>query len=262
MLPTLNRKWIKRYHELFDRADGFLCEGPFMANQLVLMGCSESKITVQHLGVEVQKIRFVPRRFDPGEPLKILIAASFTEKKGIPYALEAIADFRKKHPVSLTIIGDANPKNKDLAEKSRILAAIRNFNLNDCTRMMGFQPYSILFEEAFKNHIFISPSVKAANGDTEGGAPVSLIDMMATGMPVISTNHCDIPEVVVYDKKDWLVAEKDISGLVDRLDWLAANPEQWDSLVTIGRRHIEEEYDVVKQGNKLGQIYQNIVSIN
>lgn len=259
MLPTQNPNWYNRYSELFEKADGFLCEGPYMANQLVLMGCPKSKVTVQHLGVEVNRIRFAPRKYNTEAPLKILIAASFTEKKGIPYAIEAIAHFRKKHEVLITIIGDANPKNKDINEKNKILTAIQGLGLSDCTRLIGFQPYSRLFEEAYKHDIFISPSVTASTGDTEGGAPVSLIDMMATGMPVVSTNHCDIPEVVQYGKADWLTEEKDIPALAARLEWLADHPDDWEEIVKIGRNHIEKEYDVEKQGIRLGAIYKNIL---
>ncbi len=63
---------------------------------------------------------------------------------------------------------------------------------------MGYQPHSTLFAEAYRHHIFLSPSVTASTGDTEGGAPVSLIEMAATGMLIVSTTHCDIPEVIKH----------------------------------------------------------------
>lgn len=259
MLPSQNPKWYKRYVELFEKANGFLCEGPFMANELIKMGCPKSKVTVQHLGVDVKRIQFVPRKYNENSPLKILIAASFTEKKGIPFALGAIADFRKNHDVIVTIIGDANPKNKDTNEKDKILSSIKKLGLSDCTHLLGFQPYSKLFEEAYQNHIFISPSVTASSGDTEGGAPVSLIDMMATGMPVISTKHCDIPEVVQNGRADWLTEERDILGLSSRLTWLVSHPNEWEKMVSYGRDHIEKEYDVEKQGIRLGAIYRELL---
>jgi len=75
--------------------------------------------------------------------------------------------------------------------------------------MLGFQPHAILFEEAYKNHIFLSPSVTALDGDTEGGAPVTIIEMAATGMPIISTKHCDIPEVIKDGVTGFLANERD-----------------------------------------------------
>ena len=76
------------------------------------------------------------------------------------------------------------------------MAVIEKHKLQSKIRMLGFQPYSVLLEEAYTHHIFLSPSVTASDGDTEGGAPVTLIEMLATGMPIVSTTHCDIPEII------------------------------------------------------------------
>ena len=176
-----------------------------MALCLAKMGCPQNKISVHHLGVETDKIRFLPRIWNRNQPLKVLIAASFTEKKGIPYALQALSQIYKSIPLEITIIGDANSNSRDYYEKQKILAVIKNGNLEKITNCLGFQPYSVLFTEAYKNHIFISPSITSSDGNTEGGAPVSIIEMMATGIPVVSTTHCDIPEVVdMVEMTGWL----------------------------------------------------------
>jgi len=90
MTPKQDPRWLWCYKSLFKSADMFLCEGSHMAQCLINMGCSRNKVNVQHLGVEVEKILFKPRTWRRGEPLRVLIAASFREKKGIPYALEAL----------------------------------------------------------------------------------------------------------------------------------------------------------------------------
>ena len=70
-----------------------------MANLLAMLGCPEDKIRVVYLGIELDKTPFTPRIWAPGEPLRILIAASFREKKGIPYALQALAQLQEKTPL-------------------------------------------------------------------------------------------------------------------------------------------------------------------
>ena len=259
MLPMQKPVWIERYHQLFKKADIFLCEGPHMIKQLVSMGCPREKVKLQHLGIDVEKIAYCPRIWKKGEPLCVLIAASFTEKKGIPYALEALIKLQSVVPIELTIIGDARPKSHSLKEKQKILSILEVGGLKLKTKLLGYQPYTVLFEEAYKNHIFISPSVTATNGDTEGGAPISLIEMMATGMIVVSTTHCDIPEEVNYGVKDWLVAERDVDGLVGKLAWLLEHPGEWVKMLDIGRKHIETEYDAKKQGKRLANIYHEII---
>ena len=121
--------------------------------------------------------------------------------------------------------------------------------------MLGFQPYQVLMEQMYKHHIFISPSVTAKDGDTEGGAPVSIIEASASGMPVVSTTHCDIPEVVQYDNQDWLVPEYDVENLVERMKWLIEHKRELGKMLYKERKHLEKEFDARIQGEKLGMIY-------
>jgi len=259
MLPTQNKKWLSRYGELFDQADAFLCEGPHMAQQLVKLGCPQEKVRVHHLGIEIEKIPYKPRQWHNGEPLRVLIASSFREKKGIPYALEALAQVQHELRLEISIIGDSNSEQRSQKEKQLMLGIIDRSGLGPKTRLLGFQPYSVLFDEAYKHHVFISPSVTASDGDTEGGAPVSIIDMMATGMPVVSTLHCDIPEVVQYGVENWLVKERDVTGLVNKIKWLIENSDEWNKMLSTGRKHVETEFSALQQGMKLENTYRNVL---
>ena len=126
-------------------------------------------------------------------------------------------------------------------------------------RVLGYQPHDTLFEEALKHHVFLSPSVHSSDGDTEGGAPVALIDLSATGMPVVSTVHCDIPNVILDEQSGLLAAERDVEGLVDRLKWLIDHPERWEAMALAGRQHIEAEFDAAAQGRRLAEHYQRLL---
>ncbi|NEO25169.1 glycosyltransferase, partial [Moorena sp. SIO4A5] len=238
-LPKSSPHWQKRYQELFAKVDRILCEGPHMAQCIINLGCPADKVKVQHLGISIEEIPFKPRVWNTGEPLRVLIASSFTEKKGIPYALEALGQLQHQVSLEVTIIGDANSQARNQAQKKKILATIEKHNLQSKVRLLGYQPHKVLFEEAYKHHIFLSPSVTASDGDTEGGAPVSLIEMAATGMPIVSTKHCDIPEVIIDGVTGLLAEERDVEGLVTHLQHLVAHPKQWYDLVQAGRKHIE-----------------------
>ncbi|MFK7803305.1 MAG: glycosyltransferase [Anaerolineae bacterium] len=262
-LPQQAPIWRERYHSLFAFASRILCEGSAMGKSLIKLGAPADKVQVQHLGVEVDKIDFKPRHKRPDEPFKVLLACTFTDKKGLPYGLEALGKLKKEHNVDLeiTMIGDANPSSeKQQKEKTRILKVIQDWGLQNCTRLLGYQPYQTMLDEAFKNHIFMSPSVTASDGDTEGGAPVSLIDMQATGMPIVSSLHCDIPEVVSDGKSGLLAPEKDVDMLTKHLHWFATHPERWVDFGTAGRKHIETEYNAVIQGQRLAKIYREVMA--
>lgn len=254
-LPTQFPVWRQRYRELFDEVDLILCEGSHMAWCLQALNCPPEKIRVQHLGVDIGKIAFMPRCWQPGEPLKILIAASFREKKGIPDAVEAVALLQKDIPVELTIIGDAGTDQDSQREKQRILNALQRNSLMNRTRLLGYQPHNVLLQEASRHHIFLSPSLTAKDGDTEGGAPVSLIEMAASGMPIVSTTHCDIPEIVLHGLTGLLASERDVSALHNHLDWFSKHHECWGRVLKAGREHVEKEYSLSTQGERLAALY-------
>lgn len=260
MVPTQYPKWRKRYKALFESANLFLCEGPHMAECLIKLGCPIAKVKIQRLGVEVDKIIFKPRKWRPGETIRVLISASFREKKGIPYALEALGQLQKETKLEITIIGDSVPGEKGRKEKEAIFDIIKKFKMQPIIKMLGFQPYAILIEQAYKNHIFISPSVTTSDGDTEGGAPVTIIEMAASGMPIISTRHCDIPEVIDDGVTGLLAPERDVDKIVSHFRWLLENSNSWDAMLILGREKIEKEFDVRTQVEKLSKIYRELLT--
>jgi colanic acid/amylovoran biosynthesis glycosyltransferase len=263
MLPTSEPVWKERYQSLFKEGNMFLTEGSFMKQCLVRLGCDEKKVVVQHLGVDLGNIKFIPRRLGRGEVLKILISGSFREKKGIPYAIEAIGLYIKKNPLNkvlITVIGDAKNHGREISEKNAILETVERFKLQTIVKFLGYQSHQVFIDELYRNHIFLSPSVVAVDGDTEGGAPVSIIEASASGMPILSTTHCDIPEVVIDGVSGCLVPERNSTALAEKLDFLVQNSEKWEEMGACGRKHIEKNYDVRHQGVLLEEIYQHLIA--
>ena len=258
-LPRLHPEWRRLYAKLFRKAQLFLCEGPHMAECLVALGCPNEKVKVHRLGVETERIPFSPRLWDPDKPLRVLIAASFREKKGIPYALRALAKLREQLPLEITIIGDASAHEKDQQEKAKILSLLGETGLQNCTRLLGYQPQSVLWEEAIRHQVFVQPSITAGDGDTEGGAPVGLIEMAASGMAIVSTRHCDIPGVVLDKETGLLADERNVEELAAHLLWFARHREAWGGLLIKGRQHVERSFNCAIQGQKLSAIYTGLL---
>jgi len=260
VLPR-EEKWRTRYAALFAACDRFLTEGTHMKQTLVDLGCVPEKVTVQRLGVDLEKIRFIPRRMETDRNVRLLFASAFRDKKGLTYCLEAFANALQTHGnMELTIIGDAGRGRREMAYKARVLKIIRDRRLENKVRMLGFLNYPAFIEEAKNHDIFLGHSIHAPNGDNEGGAPVTLIEMSAYGMPVISTRHCDIPEVIQDNQSGLLVPEKDVDALTDRIVFLAGHPERWEKMGRFGRKHVEEAYDIRKQVLKLEDIYTQMMA--
>ncbi len=257
-LPKVDPVWSDRFHRLFETVSLVLCEGVHMGQCLVKLGCPPAKVAIQHLGVPLDKIPYRPRTRSRDEPMRVLIAATFTEKKGIPFALEALARIASDVRIQITIIGDARPLEEGRREKGRILRLLDETGLERSTRMLGYQPYGVLLREAYEHHVFLSPSVTASDGNTEGGAPVSLIDMAASGLPIVSSRHCDIPEIVLDGKTGLLADERDVDELASHLLALAKEPQRAHDLAMAARRHVEREYDARIQGARLASHYERI----
>lgn len=74
-----------------------------------------------------------------------------------------------------------------------------------------------MIQESLNHHVFLSPRKTAADADTEGGAPITIVEMLAAGIPAVSTMHCDIPEVMGPVLRGPLVPPGDCAGLARHL---------------------------------------------
>lgn len=258
-LPVDQPVWRDRFAALFESGDRFLCEGPHLAMTLCELGCPEKKIQVHHLGIPVDSIMYKERYRADNEPLRVLIAGTFVEKKGIPIAIRALGKVKNDVDLEITIIGDSNGQDRSEREKRDIIEAIARSGLSKQVKLLGYQAHREFIRQAYEHHLFLSPSVHADDGDSEGGAPVSLIEMAATGIPIISSRHCDIPNIIVDGESGLLAKERDVEELSDKLYWLISNPKEWTSLTKCARRRIEQEFDSVEQGKRLERIYRELV---
>jgi colanic acid/amylovoran biosynthesis glycosyltransferase len=252
-LPKSDPRWAERYRDLFDEAAAILCEGPHMAQTIIDLGCPTSKVRVHRLGIDLARLPgFKERVRDPARPLRVLMAGSFREKKGFPDAIDAIGLLtRGGVEVEATLVGDSGPGPS--AEKARILAAIERNRLNGRISLKGFRPHDWLLAQAEEHDVFLSPSVVAADGDTEGGAPVAMIEMAAMGLPVVSTTHCDIPGVLGEANRALLVPERDPAALAEACHRLLDG--DWAAVGRENRRLVEQEFDCRRQGERLAEVY-------
>jgi colanic acid/amylovoran biosynthesis glycosyltransferase len=200
------------------------------------------------------------RKVAMGETINLIIVGRFIEKKGIPYAIKAFAKVKKRvnRNIHLTIVGDSNKEGDLTKEKKKILKTIRNNELTKEVSITGYISHNEFIKMSKNHHILISPSVHAADGDAEGGFPVVLTEMAAVGMPVLATNHCDIPEIVKDRKNGFLVPERDVDALSEKLEYLINNPEAWPEMGKAGRKFVEENYDIKKLNTRLVEIYKQV----
>ncbi len=261
-VPASSATWRQRYVELFEAASLVLCEGPHMRRELIALGADPARTRVQHLGIDLARSPFVLREWSSSRPLRVLLAATFNEKKGLSYALQGIAEALRRRSgldVRVSIVGDASAESESQRERERLHQLAAELG-SERVNFMGFRPHAELFELAAQHDVFMSPSVRAADGDTEGGAPVTLIELAATGLPVVSTTHCDIPNVLRGPAARLLAAERDHEGLAERLLWLVDHPREWAAITSHVRTELEERFDAARQGHALASLYREVAA--
>jgi colanic acid/amylovoran biosynthesis glycosyltransferase len=260
MYPRTWPVWRGRYAELFAAADLVLCEGPFMASSIAGLGCPQAKLQVQRLGVDLDRIPCRPRTRAPGEPVRVLIAGAFRAKKGIPAALEAVAAVRERGAdLRVTVVGASNGSAGEEAERRRIEDVVRRRRLDDIVTFTGMVPYERLLDAMSRHHVFLSPSRTAADGDSEGGAPVSIIEAAASGMPVVSTTHCDIPQAVDDGRTGLLAPEGDQDALEARLWEMVDEPDRWPAMGAAAGQLARERFDMRRCAAQLVDRYRDLI---
>jgi len=234
-------------------------EGPAMQKKLIELGCPSEKVIVHPIGVKLGRYMFRARK--PDSEIRLLVCGRFVEKKGIPYAIEALKRVasKTKASVRLTIVGDSGSDGTLTDEKRNILNSIEKYKVGDVVTITGYIPHDELIRIAYEHHIFLAPSVHASDGDAEGGFPVILTEILATGMPVVAFDHCDIPEIIQNGTTGFLVPEGDVDALAERLLYLIEHPEIWPEMGRAGRAFVEANYDIDKLNDRLVEIYRKLL---
>ena len=149
-----------------------------------------------------------------------------------------------------TIVGDGELR-------IELAALIQTLGVTQQVKLLGWRNQTEVVELLQRSHILLAPSVTAKDGNQEG-IPVALMEAMAMGMPVISTYHTGIPELVEAGISGLLVPERDSEALAAKLHQLVSHPEQWASIAQAARLRVEQLHDIHCLNDQLVQLYQQL----
>ncbi len=240
------------YDPLFQYGDLFLPISHFWQDRLRALGCPADKIKVHHVGVDCEQFRVHGRVRGAHEPTVLISVARLVEKKGIEYAIRAMAALVALDvDVRYRIIGDG-----PLAVLLQQITS--DLHLGDHVSFLGTRTSDEVAGELAQAHLFIAPSVTSRDGDMEG-IPTVLMEAMATGLPVISTSHSGIPELVEDGISGKLVGERDVDGLAQAIRELVARADDWPAMGMAGREKVLREFNIERLNGKLERLFEGIV---
>ena len=219
-----------------------------LRDAVLRLGCPESKIRIHRAGIPVAETPFVRRGWPVDGHWRLVQAGRLIEKKGIATSLRAFAEFAHHIPHATFTIAGEGPLLTELQAQARELGVAEKVFFR------GFISQKELRELFYSSHIFLHPSETAADGNQEG-IPNSMLEAMASGLPVFATIHGGIPEAVEHDRSGILVTEKDHAALAAKLLELARAPEHLSELAQRGAEKVAAEFDQPKQVRKLEDYY-------
>jgi colanic acid/amylovoran biosynthesis glycosyltransferase len=237
------------FEDLFKQGDLFLCCSEHMKQWFERKGAGRGKTVVHRCGVRVE--RFPAFKSKPDGQVRLLSIGRLVAKKGFEYGIRGVARILRRFPnTRYEVVGDG-------PERPKLERLIGELGVASNVRLLGWQEREEVLGLLGKSHLFLAPSVTSHSGDQEG-IPVVLMEALASGLPVISTHHTGIPEIVYDGESGFLVPERDAEALADRLTRLMERREVWQEMGQKGREHIDEHYNIDKQNDRLIEIYQSL----
>jgi glycosyltransferase involved in cell wall biosynthesis len=219
-----------------------------LGRALINLGCSAGKIRLQHTGIPVDEIPFRPRDWPANGAWKFVQACRLIEKKGLRVSLRVFARFAARHPASTFTIAGEGPLRNELGQ----LAA--ELGVAEKVFFAGFISQTQLRELFYQSHIFLHPSEVGGDGNQEG-VPNSMLEAMASGLPVFATEHGGIPEAIENGRSGILVNERDDEALARALFERTANPDGLAAIARNGAEVVRNHFEQTGQTRQLEDYY-------
>jgi colanic acid/amylovoran biosynthesis glycosyltransferase len=219
-----------------------------LGRAIVEIGCAPEKIRVQRTGIPIDEIPFRERDWPNDGAWKFVQACRLIEKKGLKTSLRAFTQFAARYPLATFTIAGEGPLRNELG----ILA--RELGIDSRLNFAGFVSQRELRKLFYRSHIFLHPSEQGADGNQEG-VPNSMLEAMASGLPVFATGHGGIPEAIEDGKSGILVKESDHDALARALLDAVAHPDRLAAIAGSGAESVRQEFEQTAQTRKLEEYY-------
>jgi glycosyltransferase involved in cell wall biosynthesis len=227
-----------------------LCVSNEIRDRLRALGAPADRLVIHRLGIDLSQFTMGTR--DPGK-VEVIMVGRLVEKKGFEYGVQAFARVAKSAPnVFLTIVG-GGPRRRALEQ---LVAAL---GIGDRVTFTGVLASCEVSERLKRSDVMLAPSVTGRAGNREG-SPMTVKEASASQVVPVSTYHAGIPEIVDDGATGFLVGERDVDGLADRLDRLVRDQSLRAQMGRAARAKMEREFDNRTQVDELEKLYDRAVA--
>lgn len=242
--------YLENMKMLFEQGEQFYPVCQYLADRINAWGCPAEKIKVLYGGVDLSQYRYKAPTMNDSQ--NIISVGRLVEKKGHHILMKAFKKIKDKYPnATLTIIGKGELE-------GYLISLANQLNLGDSFRLLHHLPKETVKEYMAKADLFCAASLEASNGDVEG-IPNTLKEAMALGVPVISTTHAGIPELITNKVEGILVKGNKIQRLANALDYMLSDRTRWERYTIAARKKVENFFDLKRQLQVQAAFYDELL---
>ncbi|MDA8095739.1 MAG: glycosyltransferase [Betaproteobacteria bacterium] len=209
------------------------------------------KVNLVYHGIDLGLFRAPERsqvRSAQVRPKLILSVGRLVDKKGHDDLIEACARLRARgHAFECRIVGEG-------PLREALQAQIARHNLQRWVTLPGAMTHSTLVALYQQADLFALAPRITEDGDRDG-IPNVIVEAMAIGVPVVSTEVSGIPELVRHEQTGVLVAPRDPQALCDAMEQILLDPERAHSMAQAGRKVLEQDFDLWETTRKLHDLF-------
>ncbi len=246
-LHSVLQEHAETYPIMFREAAAIIAVSRAMQKKLITLGAPPEKVHYNPYGVDCEEFGGA----DPAStPPTFIAVGRFMEKKAPQITLSAFAQVYQIRPdARLRMIGEG-----PLLDECKMLA--EQLALADAVTFLEGQPPEVVRQELRRSRCFVQHSVESSTGDSEG-TPVSILEAGATGLPVVSTRHAGIPDVVIEGETGFLVDERDIDGMARHMLRMAQDPVLAAKIGQGARKRIEDHFSIERSISGLWRVIES-----
>ncbi len=238
--------------EMLESVNLVLVRSESVRRAVIDLGCDPEKIELQRTGIPLEEFPIRDRAVPKNGEWQFVQAGRLIEKKGLPVTFRAFSTFLKQHPSATLTIAGEGPLLHELQKFAHELGVANRVSFT------GFVSQEQLREIYYRSHIFLHPSQTGRDGNQEG-IPNSMLEAMATGLPVFATEHGGIPEAIENGVSGVLVPERDDEALARALLKAAQDPGFLSRIGHAGGEVVRKNFDLATQAQRLEEIYRKTI---
>lgn len=181
-----------------------------------------------------------------GNSKTIIFVGRLHPVKGVQYLIEAMAIIHREMPdVKLVIVGDGT-------ERLRLEELRENLDLNGCIQFAGQVPQERIPKIMHQADIFALPSLSESFG-------IVIIEAMAAGLPIVTTNVGGLPELIKNWENGFVVEPKNPEAIAEKI-LLILNNNDLKAIISTNNITKSQQYSWDNAVEKIISTYEKVCS--